>query len=636
MRSRSAWPARRRWLPWLVLASALVACPVDAEEMLAARVVDEAGAPVAGAMVTLSRGDPAALTTVFTAADGRVRAPIPAGDGALGLRVRRIGWRDLRSTDVAPGAVATLRLERETDPAALAASLPANRWYALVLERIHDENEREQLVRQCTYCHQQGSEATRRVRPEEEWGKVLLLMGRMGGIVSPALRAEIPQLFNAAYDPTTAVPALTARMHEPDFAPPPAPEVRRARVDEWELGGRASMQHDLLVHPDGRVYSVDMEQDALYRLDPATGRRESWQLPQGDLPLGGVFATTEKPLPPDTNARVGPHSLQVAPDGSIWITLALGNQLARFDPKTGRFETHALRWGYYPHTLRLDRRGRVWYTIAASNHVGMYDPATGESQEIRLPAPTFGQDVTMRLLPAFLWLGRHVDLRDVAAERGEGADVPIPYGIDVAPDGGVWFSQLNAHRIGRVDPESFAVEIVDTPFPAPRRMRFDSQGQLWIPSFSGGKIARFDPATRQFRTWELPIEPRGSDVPYALNVDRTTDTVWICGTNSDTLIRFEPQTEQFTVYPLPTRVTYTREIDFDAERRVWTSNSNAPAWQIETGMPKVLRLDPRWAPLEAPEPATAEIVPGSPEHLRNKLGIVRSFHPDLERLTKGR
>jgi sugar lactone lactonase YvrE len=86
----------------------------------------------------------------------------------------------------------------------------------------------------------------------------------------------------------------------------------------------------------------------------------------------------------------------------------------------------------------------------------------------------------------------------------------------------------------------------------------------------------------------LPIE-----TPYALHVERTTDTVWICGTNSDTMIRFEPETERFTVYPLPTRVTYTREVDFDAEGRVWTSNSNGPSWQIEGGLPKVTRIDPR-------------------------------------------
>jgi len=68
------------------------------------------------------------------------------------------------------------------------------------------------------------------------------------------------------------------------------------------------------------------------------------------------------------------------------------------------------------------------------------------------------------------------------------------------------------------------------------------------------------------------------------------------GTNSDSLISFDPATEQFTHYPLPTRVTYTREIDFDAEGGVWTSNSNFPTWQIEGPGPKLIRVQPAAAP----------------------------------------
>jgi streptogramin lyase len=75
-------------------------------------------------------------------------------------------------------------------------------------------------------------------------------------------------------------------------------------------------------------------------------------------------------------------------------------------------------------------------------------------------------------------------------------------------------------------------------------------------------------------------------------VNPLTQDVWVCGTNSDTLIRFEPGPARFSRYPLPTRVTYTRELDFDAVGRVWTSNSNSPSWQIEGGQPRVLRLDP--------------------------------------------
>jgi virginiamycin B lyase len=220
----------------------------------------------------------------------------------------------------------------------------------------------------------------------------------------------------------------------------------------------------------------------------------------------------------------------------------------------------------------------------------MIDPKTGERRTWRLPARTWGESVAVRAVPWVLWLGRWVTFDPERA--GDSPSVPIPYGIDVAPDGAVWFSQLNDHRIGRLDPETGDVRLVDTPFAAPRRLRFDADGNLWIPGFSSSVLARYDPRAGAFRIWPLPTEPRGTETPYALNVDRRTNTVWICGTMSDTLIRFEPARERFTVYPLPTRVTYTREIEFGADGSVWTSNSNLPAWQIEGAMPKIIRLEP--------------------------------------------
>ena len=584
----------------LALLLALAPSAASAAAVLAGRVLDAQGAPVEAVMVTLRRSDPFQDTTVFTDASGAFfMRGVVAGE-PYGLRLRRTGWRGGWQPELAPFTDGEVRrldltLDPETDPEALAAQLPASHWYGLVLERIPDPGEREQLVRQCTYCHQQGSRATRLRRDEEEWRKILSLMARMGGTLSPELGARLPSLFNEVYAPEYAVPRLTEGMGTAGFAPPPSPAVRRAVIDEWELGERASMQHDLVVHPSGQIYSVDMMQDQLYRLDPVTGERRAFAFPRSGLPPGGVFGGPNDPSPPNANAHVGPHSLQVAPDGAVWSTLAYGNQLARFDPRDETFSVYPLEEGYYPHTLRFDERGRIWYTVAASNHVGVLDPATEEHTWVRLPTRDFGQAIAMRLMPVFLWLSQRFDFSDAAASAGEGASAPVPYGIDVAPDGAIWFSQLNAHRIGRIDPDTLEVEMVDTPFTAPRRLRFDAEGGLWIPGFSSGVVARFDPVRREFETFELPTMAGGAvDAPYALNVDRERGTVWICGTNSDTLIRFDPgaQAQPFTVYPLPTRVSYTREIDFDAQGRVWTSNSNLPSWQIEGGFPRVLRLDP--------------------------------------------
>jgi virginiamycin B lyase len=573
----------------LIVVLPIVLLPaLAAAEAFSGKVTGADGNPIDGALVTFSHGSPPHTVTVFSDPDGSFRTR-ELGEGPWSVRARRIGWQDLETSEFDAGELA-LVMNREEDPAAVAAQLPANRWYALLLASIEKEEHREELVRQCTYCHQQGNWATRVQRSEEEWQKVLSLMARMGAGLSPELRAQVPALFNTAYDPATAVPLLTSAMNEPDFAPAPTADVRAAVIEEWQVGHQASMQHDLVVHPDGRVYSVDMMQDQLYRLDATNGEITSWTLPETDLPLGGVFGGRNTPAPPNSNAHLGPHSLQVGPDGRLWITLALGNQLAGFDPASESWTLVDVEEGYYPHTLRFDSRGRIWYTLAASNHVGMLDPTTGEQRHVRLPARDWQQDLALRMMPALLWLNRNFDLGDVSA--GEGMSAPIPYGVDVAPDGGIWISQLNEHRIGRIDPDTFELEMIDTPFTGPRRLRFDSKGHLWIPGFSAGLVSRFDTETREFRSWPIPIEPAGSETPYALHVNHETDEVWICGTNSDTLIRFRPETEEWSVYPLPTRVTYTRELDFDERGRVWTSNSNTPTWQIEGAFPRLVRLDP--------------------------------------------
>ena len=572
----------------------MFAAPIHAER-ITGHVRDATGAPIPGAAVTLSWGEPAQHLSVWSDAEGAFASPELAAGPAYGVRARRIGWQDAVQPGVAAGAALSLVLARQTDPAAIAAQLPAHHWWSRVVARFDDVELQHRLKRECTFCHQQGSEWTRRPRTHAEWQKLIVSMERRGARLTAPLHEGLAAALVAAYEPREAVPALTQGWQDAEaFAPAPPPEVRRAVVEEWDLGSRASMQHDVILHPDGRLYSVDGSQDQLHRLDPRTGARQAWPVPQADLPLGGIFGAAREPVSQTAASRVGPHSLQVAPDGSLWLTLAIGNRLARFDPVSERFALHEVAEGYYPHTLRFDRKGRIWYTLAASNHVGMFDPATGAQRHVRLPARTWAQATVLRLMPVMLWLDERVDLRSRTSGEGSGNGftMPVPYGIDIAPDGGVWFSQLNENRIGRIEPETLEVELFETPFPAPRRLRFDRDGTLWIPSFSAGALAAFDPKSGRFEQFELPIRPLAGETPYALAVNPLTNDVWVCGTNSDTLIRFELRERKFTVYPLPTRVTYTRELDFDPLGRVWTSNSNSPAWQIEGGQPRVIRLTP--------------------------------------------
>src|SRR5205823_962902 len=90
---------------------------------------------------------------------------------------------------------------------------------ALVTAR-HLELAREESLRQCTFCHQQGSWATRVQRDPEQWRKLFVLMARMGGILSTRVRTALPEALNAAYDESSYVPALGEH-----FAPPPPPDA---------------------------------------------------------------------------------------------------------------------------------------------------------------------------------------------------------------------------------------------------------------------------------------------------------------------------------------------------------------------------------------------------------------------------
>jgi virginiamycin B lyase len=572
----------------LAIALSATARAEGAAVTVSGTVHDDAARPVAGAIVTLSNRALARETSVFSGPGGSFKMP-PLEPGLYDLRVRRVGYKDLSRLGLEVGEHPQdlkLALDRETDPNELAWQLPANRWTPLVLDRLSSDAHREEFLRQCGYCHQQGNWATRVQRSDEDWNAILAKMAIMGGTISPGLRAELPAAINAAYDEKSYLPALT----EPEFIPPPAPQGRAAGavVTEWRVGTSTSMLHDIAVHPDGSVWSVDTNGDRLYRLDPATGARQQFPVPTGASPIGGVFHSAGLLQAPGATARVAPHSLQIAADGTIWTTLCLGNKVGHLDPRTKHWTIYVQKGGLYPHTLRIDRKGRVWYTLAVSNHIGMIDPATGEQRTYRLPAASVGQAIMLRAMPLALWVARKFNMSPPAA--GEGATLPVPYGIDIAPDGGVWFSQLNVQRIGRLDPDTGAITIIDTPFAGPRRLRFDSKGNLWIPGFSSDLIARFNPATREFKTWKLPTGV--ADTPYALNVDRRTDTVWICGTASDTLISFEPTSERFTVYPMPTRVTYTREIDFGTDGAIWTSNSDFPGWQIEAAGPSVIKVEP--------------------------------------------
>jgi streptogramin lyase len=256
----------------------------------------------------------------------------------------------------------------------------------------------------------------------------------------------------------------------------------------------------------------------------------------------------------------------------MWITCATGGKMAKFDPKTEEWTIVSsapdpANRGIYPHTLRLDQQGVVWYTDAGRGVFSLDPNHDNVRKSYKLPSA------------------------DQAIGQGVGESRGVtPYGIDVAPNGHIWYTKLNGNRVGRIRPEAPDGDVKEwaPPFHGPRRLHVAPDGMVWVPGCGSGVFAKLDPETEKWTVYDLP--DKENQFPYALNVHPQTGDVWICGTTNDSMFRFIPKTEELIEYPMPSRVTYTREVEFAPDGSVWVCNSNWPNRHTERRMGSIIRI----------------------------------------------
>jgi len=541
----------------LIAAALLAAQPILAAG-IDGQVLDDVGAPVTGAMVTLARADGLYSVTVYSDNKGAFHLDT-ALEGDLTLRARAPRFADAQQMVHVAGsgkAKADFKLRRLTSPDELSYGLTASAQFKRL--KFKSEQQKKDFQNDCLSCHQIGNERTSRALPKEYWqATVERMLGFVGSSDKQTL-ADYVELLSTAFD---GKPYIVEQSTEV------APEMLRAKITEWRLPG-AIIAHDGEVNPkDGRFYLVDG--DAVFITDPVANRTETVPVPAMGVPLGGNFPAMGLPIPIGmSQSRHGMHSLQYGPDGRFYITSALGGTITSYDPASREFKDYPVGGGaLWPHTLRFDKTGIAWFTISISNQVGRFDPKTGETKVIDLPK------TTNRPTAGFMF----------------------PYGIDVSPtDGSVWYTRLWAQKIGRVDPKTLAVKEYDPPLSGPRRLRFDASGTLWIPAFGDGALVKLEPKTMKYTTYKMPrLSADESEAPYALAVDPRRQDVWITSNMSDRLFRFIPKEQRFIAYRMPTRGFYSREFFFPADGRICSPASPLPAAPdvIEGGLDTIVCLD---------------------------------------------
>jgi len=564
-------------------------------------VKDAAGQPLATVMVrerpadgpqldTSDNGYPApgvARTvapeiTRFGDASGRVE--FAARNAPMEYLVRKPGYQDLAIKPPVETRDTTVTLVPETDPVRLAEAKPASSWLGAL--DLGDRDTRLHFQTQCTFCHQQGNAFIRMERTPDEWRAIIGRMQRYGARLSSQDQRTLPATLSSGYRKLRENPQLLA---DPL---PWSPALTGITITEWPLGDIFSQVHDMLVASSGLVYVADNIQDRLYEVDPRTNRVTVYKIPHREGEKnGGLLAGRLRDFPKHDSTS-NAHSLaESRVDGHLFITPSAQRRLVEFDPATRTFKLHEMEEGFYPHTIRVDQQDRVWFTVALSNQVAMFDRTTKRFTMYDLPTRGLREWLNVRLIGViFKLMSWGVPLANWLPVDRAATGTPLPYGIDITPDGKVWFARLHTDEIGSIDPDSGRITMIATPFKGPRRLRTDAAGKLWITAFPESAIARFDPVTSRFTRFDLPLRPRGGDTPYALNVDRPRGIVWVTGNQSDSLYTFEIASETWANIPLPRRVSFTRDVDFEPDGTAYTSIANFPGWHVEDGQSTLIRV----------------------------------------------
>ncbi|WP_188109759.1 Vgb family protein [Pseudohalioglobus sediminis] len=574
----------------LALSVLLFTAPVFAAEI---QVTDAQGKPLAQAMVTRTPVEvPAAdlsddgyaphgvtnvsavTVTRFTDAEGK--ADIIA-EGKFSYRVRAQGYQDAWFNE-APESVALAPMNQTQ----LYASYPSNVWLSQV-DFDGDEALKHTFQLNCAFCHQQASPFMRNERTIDQWVSIMERMNTYGARLPEDDIEPVSKILQREY--------RELREH-PERVPAPRKweaHLSEVEMTEWPIGDGFSQMHDFLLHPNGMVYVGDNLFDRIYEIDTETGEYTVYKVPHyEDAELGGILGNRFTVFPKMYN-YMGVHSFAYSKkDGNIFITPSMQQALLEFDVEKKEFIIHDMPGGYYPHTIRTDDQDRVWFTLALSSQVAMFDRSTGEFTLYDLPARGFREWMVLKSLPLIFSIDP--ENRPTPSPNRESTGLPMPYGIDVAPDGSVWVARLYANDLAHIDPDSGEITMIDFPYEGPRRLRADADGNIWVVAFQNGLLVKYDPREKAFTRYELPVI---NELPYALNVDRDRGVVWVNGNQSDTILGFDIATESWKVYPMPRQRFFTRDIEISEEDgAIYTSNSHFPTWQSEGATPTLLRITP--------------------------------------------
>ena len=161
----------------------------------------------------------------------------------------------------------------------------------------------------------------------------------------------------------------------------------------------------------------------------------------------------------------------------------------------------------------------------------------------------------------------------------------------VDAQGNVWFGEMNANQLVRLDPRTGTVTSWTPPGARHGLMRIavDSQGTIWFAEQNANYIGRFTPATQTFHTYPLGAVSGHIAGPQDLAFD-TSGVLWFTETSGEAIGRLDPRTGAIRSYPLPAPTGAARGYPFSL-----AVAPDGAIWYGNLAGRSIGRLDPRTA-----------------------------------------
>ena len=530
----------------LILAvSWLYSRPVRAEgsasAALTGRVTSQEEGAMEGVLVSAKRAGSTITVTVVSDAQGNYSFPQSRLEpGQYAVRIRAVGY-ELDNTGpvevtAQSSAALDLKLHKTKD---LSRQLSNGEW---LMSMTGTDDQKKQLIG-CTTCHTL-ERILRSQHDASEWVQTWRRMGNYsqgstparpqlrpsagrraagGGDMEPSLAQQDRLAKTAEFAASINLSGSSEWSYDLKTVARPKGKGTKVIITEYDLPRKEALPHDAIADSQGMVWYSDFGSQFLGKLDPKTGKIVEYAVPVQD-----------------PNAPRGALDIGFDPEGNIFMGMMYQGVIARFDPKTEKWDSwksptfgkgDAARTAMVTPT-RVNVDGKVW--------VGADDEYQVDLKTGQWTAIDYKRDIPKDSPMAKLNYGS--------------------YGVAVDSKNNFYGMNLGGTFVTRVDAKTMTATPFATPTKdsGPRRGHMDDQDRLWFAEFRGNNIGMFDTKTQKFTEYPIPTPWTN---PYDAVLDKA-GYAWTGGMSNDHIVRLNTKTGEMTEYLLP-RMTNVRRVNVD-------------------------------------------------------------------------